>query len=58
MAPHMGRRVGGQGLVLFAQDINNPMQQYAVKFFLHDSSFRVERAAACHPVCPAATDPF
>ena len=54
----MGRRVGGQGLVLFAQDINNPMQQYAVKFFLHDSSFRVERAAACHPVCPAATDPF
>ena len=36
--------------MLFAQHVNSPMQQYAIKFFLHDSSFRVERAAVCYPV--------
>lgn len=46
----MGKRTGGQGVVLFAQHLSSPMRQYAIKFFLAHGSFEVERAAACNPV--------
>ena len=48
----MGKRTGGQGVVLFAEHVNSPMKQYAIKFFLAPGSFSVERAAACNPVLP------
>ena len=46
----MGKRTGGQGVVLFAEHVNAPMKQYAIKFFLSPGSFDVERSAACNPV--------
>lgn len=58
LAPHMGRRTGGQGVVVFAEHINSPLKLYAIKFFLARGSFDVERAAACNPVrrpCPPYT---
>lgn len=50
LAPHLGRRVGGQGAVVFAQHINSPSSLYAMKFFLLDDVFAVEKTAACNEV--------
>lgn len=50
LAPHMGRRVGGQGVVVFAEHALSPLKHYAIKFFLSPGSFMIERAAACNPV--------
>ena len=46
----MGKRVGGQGLVVFAQHTTSPIRQFAVKFFLSSDAFEVERDAARNPV--------
>lgn len=50
LAPHLGRRVGGQGLVIFAQHTNAPTRQFAVKFFLSRAAFEAEMNAALNPV--------
>lgn len=50
IAPHLGTRVGGQGAVVFAQHVNSPSLLYALKFFLQDDVFSVEKAAACNDV--------
>lgn len=50
VAPHLGRRVGGQGAVVFAQHVNSPSSLYALKFFFLGDVFEVERSAACDDV--------
>ena len=50
MASHMGKRVGGQGLVVFAQHSISPQRQFAIKFFLSPDAFEIEREAACNLV--------
>ena len=40
------RRVGGQGAVAFAREVNNPDKQLAVKFFFADDAFEREAAVA------------
>jgi hypothetical protein len=49
-SPHLGRKVGGQGAVVFAQHVNSPIKLYAIKFFLDKDAFAVEHAAANNPV--------
>ena len=55
LAMHLGKRVGGQGLVVFAQHAKVRTRKFAVKFFLSSSAFEVEMAAALNPVRPAVT---
>lgn len=50
LALHLGKRVGGQGVVIFAQHAKVRARKFAVKFFLSESAFDVEMAAAQNPV--------
>lgn len=50
LAPHLGKRIGGQGVVVFAEHALSPLKHYAIKFFLSPGSFNIERAAACNSV--------
>lgn len=50
LAMHQGKRVGGQGVVIFAQHVRARSKKLAVKFYLSKSAFDVEMAAALNPV--------
>eukprot|EP00892_Ulva_mutabilis_P002522 jgi/Ulvmu1/12270/UM087_0004.1 len=46
LAPYLGRKIGGQGAVVFAQHSESAAKLYAVKFIFSSKSFDIEKQAA------------
>ena len=51
LSPTLARRVGGQGVVVFAHHATNTAQQFAVKLFIRHTPAAIEAAATSCTVC-------
>jgi hypothetical protein len=52
LAERHGRRMGGQGAVVFAQHVQNELRELAIKFFFSTEAFKRESYIADIAVCP------
>jgi hypothetical protein len=52
LAERHGRRIGGQGAVVFAQHVQDELREHAIKFFFSAEAFERESSIAEIPVCP------
>lgn len=72
LAPYLGRKIGGQGAVVFAQHNDDAAKHYAVKFIFSAKAFEIENLAAhtkvrlphacgrhlpCYATCPMMHTP-
>lgn len=56
LAPYLGRKIGGQGAVVFAQHNEAAANLYAVKFIFSQNAFEIEKRAAHTKVRPSPCD--
>jgi hypothetical protein len=58
LAERHGRRMGGQGAVVFAQHVQDELRELAIKFFFSAEAFKRESDIADIAVCPCSHGSF